>query len=177
MKQAVFLDRDGVLNEVLTSRVKFVNKPKDLYLLEGAAKAVARLNHAGYDVYVVTNQGGVGLGYMKEEELQLIHDHLISEVAKEGGKIIEAVYCPHKPHAGCRCRKPGAGMLFDLAKRHGIDLANSVMAGDHERDIEAGKKAGCKTVFIGSGKTAADCSASTLFNAVPAILDLLRNKK
>lgn len=173
MKQAVFLDRDGVLNEVLSARVKFVNRPEDLYLLEGAAEAVAELSVAGFDIFVVTNQGGVGLGFLKEKDLNKIHVQLLNLVKGHGGEIKEVAYCPHKPKAGCECRKPNAGMLFDLAARHDLDLARSVMVGDHERDIEAGKKAGCKTVFIGSEETSADRSAPSLQSAVPYILELL----
>jgi D-glycero-D-manno-heptose 1,7-bisphosphate phosphatase len=173
MNQAIFLDRDGVINEVLTERVKFVNKPHQLYLLEGAAEAIAAFTEAGYDVFVVTNQGGVGLGFLKERELQLIHQRLHELVEEMGGKVREISYCPHKPKAGCECRKPNAGQLFDLAEKYDIDLQRSVMVGDHERDIEAGKKAGCKTVFIGSEATAADVQANTLFEAVNPILSLL----
>ncbi|PWW27838.1 D-glycero-D-manno-heptose 1,7-bisphosphate phosphatase [Cytobacillus oceanisediminis] len=174
MKKAIFLDRDGVLNEVLSDRVKFVNKPEQLFLLEGAAEAVADLTKAGYEIFVVTNQGGVGLGFLKEKELKRIHERLQELVAEKGGHIKEVAYCPHKPKAGCECRKPNAGMLLDLAERYNLDLANSLMVGDHERDIEAGKKAGCKTVFIGSDPTKADIQAPSLFEAVGDILELLK---
>lgn len=174
MKKAIFLDRDGVLNEVLSDRVKFVNKPEQLYLLEGAAEAVAELTQAGYEIFVVTNQGGVGLGFLKERELRRIHERLQELVAEKGGHIKEVAYCPHKPKAGCECRKPNAGMLVDLAERHHLELAKSIMVGDHERDIEAGKKAGCKTVFIGSDPTSADIQASSLFEAVEDILQMLK---
>lgn len=70
MKKAVFLDRDGVINEVLTKRVKFVNRPEDFYLLPGVAEAIAKIRKLGYSVFVVTNQGGVGLGYLKESMLK-----------------------------------------------------------------------------------------------------------
>ncbi|RSD29189.1 D-glycero-alpha-D-manno-heptose-1,7-bisphosphate 7-phosphatase [Mesobacillus subterraneus] len=173
MKQAIFLDRDGVLNEVLSDRVKFVNRPEELYLLEGAAEAVAELSRNGYEIFVVTNQGGVGLGFLKEKRLHEIHDTMIDMIKEHGGEIKEVAYCPHKPKAGCECRKPNAGMLLDLASRHHLDLTRSVMVGDHERDIEAGKKAGCKTVFIGEDETAADEKAPTLSAAVPLILELL----
>lgn len=175
MKKAIFLDRDGVLNEVLSDRVKFVNRPEELYLLEGAAEAVAELSKAGYEIFVVTNQGGVGLGFLKEQRLHEIHDRMNEMIKEHGGHIREVAYCPHKPKAGCECRKPNAGMLLDLAGRHNIDLPGSVMVGDHERDIEAGKKAGCKTVFIGSEETSADEKASTLQAAVPLILQLLES--
>jgi D-glycero-D-manno-heptose 1,7-bisphosphate phosphatase len=173
MKKAIFLDRDGVLNEVLSDRVKFVNRPEELYLLEGAAEAVTELSQAGYEIFVVTNQGGVGLGFLKEKRLQEIHDRMIEMIKEHGGHIKEVAYCPHKPKAGCECRKPNAGMLLDLAARHEIELTRSVMVGDHERDIEAGKKAGCKTVFIGTDETSADEKAPTLKTAVPLILQLL----
>lgn len=176
MKKAIFLDRDGVLNEVLSNRVKFVNSPKDLYLLEGAAEAVAELSSAGYEVFVVTNQGGVGLGYLKEHKLREIHDTMVTMIKEHGGHIKEVAYCPHKPKEGCGCRKPNAGMLLDLAARHDLDLSGSVMVGDHERDIEAGKKAGCRTVFIGTEDTSADEKAPTLQAAVPLILTLLKHK-
>ncbi|MDZ5470183.1 HAD family hydrolase [Bacillus sp. 31A1R] len=174
MKKAVFLDRDGVLNEVLSDRVKFVNKPEQLYLLEGAAEAVAEINKEGYEVFVVTNQGGVGLGFLKEKELIKIHDRLQELVNEIGGHFKEIAYCPHKPKAGCECRKPNAGMLTDLAKRHDIDLRNSVMVGDHERDIEAGIKAGCKTIFIGAEETKADFQATSLMEATEIIKKILR---
>lgn len=174
MKKAVFLDRDGVLNEVLTNRVKFVNKPEQLFLLEGAAEAVAELSNEGFEIFVVTNQGGVGLGFLKERDLKKVHDRLDELVKEKGGKFREIAYCPHKPKAGCECRKPNAGMLFNLAEKYQIDLLSSVMVGDHERDIEAGKKAGCKTVFIGEGETAADYQARTLYQAVDIIKEILQ---
>lgn len=175
MKKAIFLDRDGVLNEVLSDRVKFVNNPEQLYLLEGAAEAVAELSRAGYELFVVTNQGGVGLGFLKEKRLQEIHDRMAEMIKEHGGEIKEVAYCPHKPKEGCECRKPNAGMLLDLARRHDINLAGSVMVGDHERDIEAGKKAGCRTVFIGTDETGADEKAPSLKAAVPKILHLLES--
>lgn len=175
MKQAIFLDRDGVLNEVLTSRVKFVNKPEQLFLLEGAAEAVGELTKSGYEIFVVTNQGGIGLGYMKEKQLIKVHSRLEELIGEYGGKITEVAYCPHKPKEGCECRKPHAGMLLTLAERYEIDLSKSVMVGDHERDIEAGIKAGCRTVFIGSEETKANRKADSLKEAVPFILELLED--
>lgn len=172
MKKAIFLDRDGVLNEVLSERVKFVNRPEQLYLLEGAAEAVAEFTRAGFEVFVVTNQGGVGLGFLKEKDLHRIHEKLHDLIVEKGGEIKETAYCPHKPKAGCDCRKPNPGMILKLAEKYDIDLAKSVMVGDHERDIEAGKKAGCKTVFIGTGSTCADLQAGSLFEAVKLILKL-----
>ncbi|MFD2043598.1 D-glycero-alpha-D-manno-heptose-1,7-bisphosphate 7-phosphatase [Ornithinibacillus salinisoli] len=145
----IFLDRDGVINEVLSHRVKFVNKPKDFFLLDGVGESVKRFNDAGYHVFVVTNQGGIGLGYMKEAALHDIHKKMEEDLAEYGAKIDDISYCPHKPHVGCACRKPEPQMIVKLAEKHGIDLAKSYMVGDREPDIVAGKQAGTKTVLVG----------------------------
>ncbi|WP_411844393.1 D-glycero-alpha-D-manno-heptose-1,7-bisphosphate 7-phosphatase [Salinicoccus sp. HZC-1] len=152
MNMAVFLDRDGVINEVLSERVKFVNTAEDFHLLPGAGEGIKKLNDAGYKVYVVTNQGGIGLGYMSEEALEAVHQEMEEQLAGFDAVIDSIAYCPHMPQSGCRCRKPKPGMLMDLAKKHGIDLSGSYMAGDREPDIEAGRNAGTKTIFIGKDK-------------------------
>lgn len=149
MQEAVFLDRDGVINEVLSHRVRFVNKPSDFYLLEGVGEAIKSLNNMGFKVFVVTNQGGVGLGYMKESALEEVHQKMRDDLAAFGARIDDIAYCPHKPRASCACRKPGAQMLFDLAEKHGVSLRKSYMVGDRDQDIEAGKRAGTKTVLVG----------------------------
>ena len=154
MKSAIFLDRDGVINEVLTNRVKFVNKPADFHLLPGAGVAIHHLNDAGYPVFVVTNQGGVGLGYMKESSLNAVHEKMEKDLKLFGAVITDIAYCPHKPYENCKCRKPKPEMLYSLARRHHVDLGSSYMVGDREPDIEAGKKAGTKTVLIGSKEKA-----------------------
>jgi len=150
VKNAVFLDRDGVVNEVMTNRVRFVNKPEDFYLLKGAAEAVALLNRSNFDVFVVTNQGGIGLGYMSEKMLHKIHEKMVREIEKKGGTIKEVAYCPHAPKEGCACRKPEPKMIVDLAKKYNINIENSYMIGDREVDIAAGKAAGAKTILVGS---------------------------
>jgi D-glycero-D-manno-heptose 1,7-bisphosphate phosphatase len=150
MEVGIFLDRDGVINEVLTRRVKFVNKPSDFYLLNGVGEAIKKLNEASYKVFVVTNQGGIGLGYMRETALESVHQKMMDDLAGFGARIDDISYCPHKPHEGCACRKPRPQMLLDLAEKHHIDLENSYMVGDRDPDIEAGKKAGTKTVLVGN---------------------------
>lgn len=150
VEKAVFLDRDGVINEVLSKRVKFVNRPEDFYLLDGVGEAIKKINDLNYKVFVVTNQGGVGLGYMAEKSLQRIHEKMKSDLAKYGAKIHDIAYCPHKPKEGCRCRKPEPEMLLQLAKKYNVDLTKSYMVGDRKQDIEAGFKAGTFTVLVGS---------------------------
>ncbi|MFC4558292.1 D-glycero-alpha-D-manno-heptose-1,7-bisphosphate 7-phosphatase [Virgibacillus kekensis] len=150
MNRGMFLDRDGVINEVLSKRVKFVNKPNDFYLLEGVGEAVKQFNDLGFRVFVVTNQGGIGLGYMKETALAEVHKKMRSELETFEARIDDIAYCPHKPHANCACRKPKPQLIFDLAEKHNVDLAESFMVGDRQPDIEAGKEAGTKTVLVGS---------------------------
>ncbi|MEN2767050.1 D-glycero-alpha-D-manno-heptose-1,7-bisphosphate 7-phosphatase [Ornithinibacillus xuwenensis] len=150
MNKAVFLDRDGVINEVLTQRVRFVNKPSDFYLLPGVGEAIKLMNDLGYNVFVVTNQGGIGLGYMKESALEKVHQKMKDDLKAFGASIDDIAYCPHKPHAGCACRKPKPQMLLDIAERYAIDLAESYMVGDREPDIDAGREAGTKTVLVGN---------------------------
>lgn len=148
MDKAVFLDRDGVINEVLSRRVKFINTAEDFHLLFGVGEGIRKLNEAGWKVFVVTNQGGIGLGHMTEEALSEVHQEMEVQLKDFGAAIDDIVYCPHMPQSGCRCRKPKPGMLLDLAKKHDIDLSSSYMVGDREPDIEAGRNAGTKTVFI-----------------------------
>jgi len=147
-QQAVFLDRDGVLNKSLGRRPP--NSPDELEMLPGAANAVKQLNEAGFKVFVVTNQGGVALGYMTRAELDAIHAKLREEVAEAGGVIHEIASCLHRPWAKCRCRKPKPGLLLELAWKHNIDLTRSFMIGDREVDILAGQAAGTTTILVGT---------------------------
>lgn len=165
MYQGVFLDRDGVINEVLTKRVKFVNNPDDFHFLPGALEGIRLLTEAGFKLFVVTNQGGVGLGFMKSHMLEDIHKYMVKEISAAGGRIEEVAACIHKPHEGCLCRKPGPKMIVDLAESHEIDLARSYMIGDREVDIEAGNAAGTRTVFIGDEVGVADYHFASLLDA------------
>lgn len=175
MNKAVFLDRDGILNEILTERVNFVNTPEDLYLLPGVAESIAKLKENGFKVFTVTNQGGVGLGYMSQEQLENIHNKLQNEILKlhESAILDEIIVCAHKPKDGCKCRKPEPGMLLTLAKKHNISLANSYMVGDREVDVAAGISAGTKTILVTSEDepTQANLKCSTLLEAVEYILE------
>lgn len=174
MKKAVFLDRDGVINEVLSDRVKFVNKPEQFHLLPGVGEAIKLFNDAGFPVFVVTNQGGIGLGYMTETQLQKIHDEMEKQLADSGAHIKDIAYCPHKPKANCSCRKPKPKMLTDLAEKHSVSLTESYMIGDRAPDIEAGKAAGTKTILVGKDKEEADADYyfADLFDAAKWITSI-----
>lgn len=171
--QAVFLDRDGVINEVLTDRVRFVNHPNDFYLLNKVGDAIRQLNQAGYLVFVVTNQGGVGLGHLSENQLEDIHERMKGKLSQDGARIDDIMYCSHKPHSDCPCRKPKAYMLQELASKHHVHLKESIMVGDREPDIIAGKNAGCHTVLVHARKSYsydADLVCEDLYAAIPWIL-------
>jgi len=171
MTRAVFLDRDGVINEVLSARVKFVNTPEQFYLLRGVGEAIKQLNDLGWKVFVVTNQGGIGLGYMTRTELEAIHQKMSQDLATYGAEIDDIAYCAHRPKAGCPCRKPKPNMILDLAKKHHIELKESYMVGDRAPDIEAGKRAGVTTVLVGHREKSskADLAFSSLFDFVKAL--------
>ena len=149
--RVVFLDRDGVIN----AEGGYVDRPENLYPLPGSLEAIASLGRAGWTSIVYTNQAGVGRGYMSEESLLAVHNHLHNVVRDSGGRLAAIYACVHAPDAECDCRKPTPGLLFQAAKEHGIDLRASYAVGDSPRDICAGHSAGCRTVLVLTGHTAA----------------------
>lgn len=165
MNKAVFLDRDGVIND----NCKPVNKPEDLKIYPWTANAISKLNKSGYHVFVVTNQGGIEMGYFTRHDLDEIHNKMVKEITENGGFIDDIDYCPHFK-SKCDCRKPSPGMIDKLAKKYNIDLKKSYMIGDRDIDIEAGMKAGCKTIKIGKSSKKADYVAKNLLEAVNIIL-------
>jgi histidinol-phosphate phosphatase family protein len=164
--RAVFLDRDGVIND----NSKYVNRPEDLIIFPWAGPAIRMLKNAGYYVFIVTNQGGIELGFFSEADLAAIHSHLKSQLREQDASIDEIVYCPHF-HQDCNCRKPKPGMILGLAEKYSIQLPESWMIGDRESDIVAGKAAGCRTVKLGEADSGANFSCRHLDEAVTYILN------
>lgn len=144
----VLLDRDGVLNEETPNYVKH---PGELRLIPGSARAVARLNRAGIKVAVCTNQSAVGRGIIDAAMLGRIHEHLASELAREGGHIDDIFACTDPPWAATQRRKPGPGMLEEALRRYGANPADTPMIGDHVRDLEAAAAAGCSRHLVRTG--------------------------
>jgi D-glycero-D-manno-heptose 1,7-bisphosphate phosphatase len=147
-RPAVFFDRDGVLNQavLVDGRPHPPQGEGELLLEDGAADACKRLREAGVPMVVITNQPDIARGTVSRETV----DHL-NGLLKEM-LLLDAVYvCPHDDGDGCDCRKPAPGMLFDAARDLGLDLSRSVMVGDRWKDVEAGRKAGCATVFVDRG--------------------------
>lgn len=155
-ERVVFMDRDGTINE----EISYLHRKEDLRLLPGAAQAVRKLNEAGYQVVVVTNQAGVARGYYTEEDVKGLHVYLNEVLAREGAVINAFYYCPHHPEHGigryrirCSCRKPGIGMLeaAEKAFKHGINKEDSYMIGDKLSDITAGHRYGIKSILVATG--------------------------
>jgi D-glycero-D-manno-heptose 1,7-bisphosphate phosphatase len=152
-QRAVFLDKDGTLVE----NVPYNVDPERIALAPGAAEAVGRLAEHGYRILVVSNQPGVALGYFEHAELQNVKQRLQDLLPALDGFY----FCPHAPEAGCSCRKPACGMLVRAAQEHAVDLRSSWMVGDILDDIEAGRRAGCRTVLVDNGnETEWDLSAA-----------------
>jgi D-glycero-D-manno-heptose 1,7-bisphosphate phosphatase len=147
--RAVFLDRDGVINE---NRPDHVKSWAELQFVPGAVEAIARLTRAGVPVFIITNQAIVNRGLVSRETVESINDRLIREIEAGGGRIADLAYCPHRPDERCWCRKPRPGLLESLARTHGIDLRDSVLIGDAMTDIEAGHAAGCEAVLVLTGR-------------------------
>jgi D-glycero-D-manno-heptose 1,7-bisphosphate phosphatase len=153
MKRAVFIDRDGTINE----EKEYLFRTEDLAFIPGAPRAIRLLNEAGFLVIVVTNQSGVARGYYTEEDVHLLHRHIAAELDQQGARVDAWYYCPHHPSGRgsyslpCRCRKPLPGMLLEAAGRFDIDLESSVMIGDKLVDVEAGAAAGCRSVLVRTG--------------------------
>ncbi len=148
MNKAVFLDRDGVINRAIVREGK-PYPPKDLGELEvlpGVPEALAALKQANYKLIVVTNQPDVARGTVKKEVVEGINQHLNVALPLD-----EFRTCYHDDREACDCRKPAPGALLAAAAEYSIDLNSSYMVGDRWRDIEAGQRAGCKTVFIDYG--------------------------
>lgn len=171
-KRAVFLDRDGVLNRALVrdGRPFPPRRPQDLEILPGVSEACASLRKAGFVLVVVTNQPDVARGTLSAEVLSALHEELVSRIP-----IDAVLWCPHDDDDGCSCRKPSPGLLLEAAERFSLDLRSSVMVGDRWRDVEAGERAGCRTVFVDAGYTeqrpeGPDLTVTSLAEAVPWIM-------
>ncbi len=154
MNKAVFLDRDGTVNE----EVGYLTDIEKLRLINGAGAAIKRLNEAGYTVVLVTNQSGVARGYFPETLVHEAHARLREMLQREGARIDAVYYCPHHPTAGnshytldCDCRKPRTGLIDRAVKELDIDKRHSYMVGDKWSDVELGQRAGVHTVLVMSG--------------------------
>jgi len=180
-RQAVFLDRDGTIIE----DSGYVADPAKVRLLPGAARAIRRINDAGFLAVVVSNQSGIARGIFSEDDLASVHARVEKLLAQKEAKLDAAYYCPFLEGPGAKeaayrkpsdLRKPKPGMLLQAASEHDIDLAHSWMIGDAARDVEAGVRAGCRTILLHRGSESASAriaSESLVAVDLPAAVDLV----
>ena len=161
--KAVFVDRDGVINELIYYQEQgIVDSPftvEQFRLLPVVGEAIKRLHAMDYKVILVSNQPGIAKGSLSEEAFEEIRNRMKEELAKEGAFLDGEYYCFHHPEAkvdklkaNCECRKPKPGLLVQAAQDMDIDLPQSWMIGDNLTDIKAGKGAGCRTILLGRVK-------------------------
>jgi D-glycero-D-manno-heptose 1,7-bisphosphate phosphatase len=174
MNKAAFLDRDGVINQKAQTEDEYVTCWEEMKILPGVAEGISLLNKGGFRVIVVSNQRGVAKGLITAAELDSIHQRMCEELAHAGAIIDGVYYCPHELQPPCACRKPRPGMLLEAARAHDLDLTISWMIGDSDKDVEAGRKAGCRTVrLLRSNEAwngAADLVARSLLDATRKII-------
>lgn len=145
----LILDRDGVIN---VDSDHYVRSVSEWQPIPGSIDAIAAFSKAGWVVTVATNQSGIGRGYFSRRTLYAMHAKLRKLVRRAGGDVAEIAFCPHTPDDECDCRKPKPGLLYQLARRTGLDLKNAVLVGDSERDLEAGEAVGAELWLVRSGK-------------------------
>jgi len=145
MNKAIFLDRDGTINH----DNGYVHKLEDFKLLPKTIEALKNLKD--FKFFIITNQSGIGRKFFTKNDFNKFNSHLI-DVLKENSIIIEKTFvCPHHPDEECDCRKPNIKFIKEIEKEFNIDLKNSWVIGDHPHDIEMGKSAGCKTIYVLTG--------------------------
>lgn len=147
----VILDRDGVINE---DSPDYIKSPEEWRPIPGSLEAIARLHQAGFHVYVASNQSGIGRGLFDLDALFAIHEHMQRALAELGARVEAIEFAPDHPDVASDMRKPGPGMLLDLARRLQVSLDNVPVVGDSQRDLEAARAAGARPVLVltGNGK-------------------------
>lgn len=151
----IFLDRDGVVNRSPGDGA-YVTSLRQFRFLPNAKRAIRALHEAGFRIAVVSNQSGVGRGVMTRAALETMTRWMVAQIRQAGGAIQVVRYCVHRDEDRCACRKPREGLLRAAARGQAVDWRRSFLIGDAQRDIEAGRRAGCCTVLVLSGRTRAE---------------------
>jgi D-glycero-D-manno-heptose 1,7-bisphosphate phosphatase len=181
--RAIFLDRDGTLNE----DVGFVTDVRALRLFPWAADAVRLINRAGFHAIVLTNQSGIARGYLTEADVAEIHAQLCRDLHAQGARLDAIYYCPHHPEAtvaayrqDCRCRKPLPGLVEAAAREFGLDVTRSYFVGDKYLDVELAHAVGARGILVLTGYGRAEYEASRHLgrrppdHVAPTVLEAVR---
>ncbi|NLC28263.1 MAG: D-glycero-beta-D-manno-heptose 1,7-bisphosphate 7-phosphatase [Campylobacteraceae bacterium] len=149
MKKAVFLDRDGVIN----IDKGYVSKVEDFTFIEGVMQTLRELKNAGFLLFIVTNQSGIGRGYYSEDDYLMLTRWMIEKFKENEISIAKIYHCSHSPEENCDCRKPKPAMLLKAIEEFGVNPKVSWMVGDKKSDIDAAKNAGVENcIYIGDEK-------------------------
>jgi D-glycero-D-manno-heptose 1,7-bisphosphate phosphatase len=175
-RPAVFLDRDGVINQ----ETGYVHKVDEFHFINGVVEACREMSKAGYRLIVITNQAGIARGYYTVDDFHCLTKWMLDSFRQQGVEIDGVYFCPHHPVHGvgeyrrdCDCRKPAPGMILHAAQEHSLDLQRSILVGDKMTDIEAGRAAGvgcCVLVQTGHSVSDEDLDmADTVFDDLPEV--------
>jgi len=148
-RPAVFLDRDGVINE---NREDYVKSWDEFVFLPGVFEALRKLAENSWLVVVISNQSAINRGLVSRAIVDEINSRMMEAVERHGGRIEAVLYCPHRPDENCNCRKPRPGLLLEAARRFNIDLSRSYLVGDALSDIAAGLSVGCQSILVLTGR-------------------------
>ena len=149
IRRAVFLDRDGVINQ---NRNDYVRSTEQLHIFPNALPALAQLAQSNHAIVIITNQSAIGRGLVSTETITQINHYLIKRICEAGGRIDELYHCPHTPHDACECRKPKPGMLLQAASELKLELTRSWLIGDSLTDIQAASAAGVRPILVATGR-------------------------
>ncbi len=165
----IILDRDGVINHESN---EYIKSPEEWIAIPGSLKAIARLNKAGFQVVVATNQSGLARGLFDLAMLEKIHAKCNAELAAEGGVLADIFFCPHHPDDNCFCRKPQPGMFLQIREKYAVDLSEVFFVGDSVSDIQAAKNVGCKPLLVLTGNGQKTLASYAEASSLPSFSDL-----
>ena len=161
--KTVFVDRDGVINQ---NRNDHVKSWSEFEFIPTAIQGLVELSQAGFQLVVVTNQAIVNRGVVCREVIEDINHQMMEVVASQGGKITACLFCPHRTDENCGCRKPEPGLFFQAHQQFGANLHGDYLVGDHLNDVEAGRRAGCLSGLVLTGR------GQDVWNSLPDYLRL-----
>ncbi len=165
----IILDRDGVINY---DSADFIKSPDEWLPIPGSLEGISRLSQNGYRIVIISNQSGISRKKLTIDDLNNIHQKMMTHLAQYGGSIEAIVFCPHGPRQGCDCRKPKPGMLLNIANRLRISLDKVYFVGDSQRDLDAAQVAGAKPVLVRTGNGAVLDDSGSVPADVPVYTDL-----